>query len=88
MAPATGSLPTSTGTGSPVSIDWSTANARDDDAVGRDLLAGSHDEAIADDELLDQDQHLRAAAEDVRLPGAELEQREDRLARAPSGAGG
>ena len=41
--------PTSTGTGSPVSIDWSTADvALDDDAVGRDLLAGPDDEEVAD----------------------------------------
>ena len=52
VAPATASPgPTSTGTGSPVSIEASTAEALHDDAVGRDLLARPHDEPVADGEL-------------------------------------
>ena len=55
VAPATSSPGCfSTGTDSPVSSDWSTAErALLDDAVGRDLLARAHDEAVADGELLD-----------------------------------
>ena len=45
--------PTSTGTGSPVSIDASTADVPDDhDAVGGDLLAGPCHEDVADRELV------------------------------------
>ena len=54
VAPTTASPgPTSTGTGSPVSIDASTADVPvDDHAVGRDLLARPDDELVADGELL------------------------------------
>ena len=47
-----------------------------DDAVGGDLLAGAHDEAVADGQPLDGDAALAAVgAEDRDLLGAELEQR-------------
>ena len=56
--------------------------ALDDDAVGRDLLAGPDDEQVADDDLVDRHGDLVAVAKDARLLRAELEQRADRLARA------
>ena len=77
--------PTSTGTGSPVSIDWSIAEPPvDDDAVGRDLLAGPHDEPVADARAPRPARHLDAVAQHARLLRAELEQGADRLARAPA----
>ena len=57
-----------------------------DDAVGCDLLAGTDDEPVADDELLDRDAHLDAVAEHGDVLGAELEQRLQRGARAALGA--
>ena len=59
-----------------------------DDAVGGDLLAGPHDEPVADGELLDRDPHLarrRAATATSLAP--ELEQRPQRGAGAALGAG-
>ena len=66
--------------------------ALDDDAVGRDLLAGPDDEQVADLELVDRNEHLVAVAQHARLLRAQLEQRADRLARAalaraPRGSG-
>ena len=58
-----------------------------DDAVGGDLLAGPHDEAVADGELLDRDAHLGAVAQHGDVLGAELEQRPQRGAGAPLGPG-
>ena len=60
--------------------------AGDDDAVGCDLLAGTHDEAVADRELGDRHEHLGAPAKNVHVLRAELEQGADRLARATPGA--
>ena len=81
--------PTSTGTDSPVSMRLvDRRRALLDDAVGRDLLAGPHDEAVAGPELVDRHEHLGAVAQHARLLRAELEQRagspraERRLARA------
>ena len=45
-----------------------------DDAVGGDLLAGAHDEPVADGELVDRDADLVAVAEDGDVLGAQLEQ--------------
>ena len=45
------------------------------DAVGCDLLAGANDEAVADLQLCDGDEHLLAVAEHPGLLRAELEQR-------------
>ena len=66
--------------------------ALDDDAVSGDLLAGPDDEQVADDELVDRDEHLAAVAEHACLLRAELEQAPDRVARAapapaPPGSG-
>ncbi len=58
-----------------------------DDAVGGDLLARPHDEAVADGELLDRDALLDAVAEDGDVLGAELEQRPQRGAGAALGPG-
>ena len=61
--------------------------ARLDDAVGRDLLAGAHDEAVADGELLDRHAALGAVGvEDRDVLGAELEQRGQRRPGAALGA--
>ena len=57
-----------------------------DDAVGRDLLSRPDDEEIAGDELVDRHEDLDAVAQHTRLLRAELEQRADRLARAPARA--
>ena len=54
----------------------------DDDAVGRDLLAGADDEHVAGRQLLHRDEHLLAVAEQPRLLRAELEQRTDRRTAA------
>ena len=63
------------------------AGALLDDAVGRDLLAGAHDEAVADGELLDRHAPLGAVGvEDRDVLGAELEQRGQRGAGAALGA--
>ena len=59
--------------------------AVDDDAVGRDLLAGPHDEAISDLNLLDSDDDLLAVPPESRVSRAELEQGLDRRGRAPPG---
>ena len=86
VAPMTSS-PTalSTGTGSPVSIDSSTADATLDDAtVGGDLLARLHDEAHADGEVVDRD--LGAVLEGGGA-GAELGQGAEGLAAAALGPG-
>ena len=61
--------------------------ALDDDAVGRDLLAGADDEQVADLELGDGNEHLLAVAQHARLLGAELQQLADRLRGAALGAG-
>ena len=58
-----------------------------DDAVGGDLLARAHDEAVADGELVDRDAHLGAVAEHGDVLGAELEQRPQRGAGAALGPG-
>ena len=58
-----------------------------DDAVGGDLLARSHDEAVADGELVDRDALLDAVAQDGDVLGAELEQRPQRGAGAALGPG-
>ena len=56
----------STGIDSPVSIDSSTdRRAVDHLAVGRDLLAGPHDDDLADHDRLGRDLHLRAVADDA-----------------------
>ena len=60
--------------------------AGDDDAVGCDLLAGPHDEAVAHRELGDRHEYLGASAKNVHVLGAQLEQGADRLARATPGA--
>ena len=57
-----------------------------DDAVGRDLLAGTDEEAVADAELLDGHQHLLAVSEHARLLRSQLEQYANRRARAAAGA--
>ena len=57
--------------------------ALDDDAVGRDLLAGADEEHVAHPELGDGDELLGAvAAKHARLLRAELEQPPDRRRRA------
>ena len=62
------------------------ARALLDDAVGGDLLAGAHDEAVADRELLDRDAALGAVGvEDGDVLGAELQQRLQRGAGAALG---
>ena len=60
--------------------------AGDDDPVGCDLLAGTHDETVADRELGDRHEHLGAPAKNVHVLRAQLEQGADRLARATPGA--
>jgi hypothetical protein len=58
-----------------------------DDAVGRDLLPGPHDEAVARLQLLDRHAPLAAVrGEERHVLGAELEQRRQRGARAALGA--
>ena len=58
-----------------------------DDAVGGDLLAGPHDEAVADLQLLDGHAALGAVVVEERdVLGAELEQRLQRGAGAALGA--
>ena len=58
-----------------------------DDPVGRDLLAGAHDEAVAGLELLDRDAALGAGGiEPGDVLGAQLEQPGQRGAGAPLGA--
>ena len=59
-----------------------------DDAVGGDLLARAHDEAVADDELARSARAARAPSSSSTrdLLGAELEQRPQRRARAALGA--
>ena len=58
-----------------------------DDAVGGDLLARAHDEAVADGELVDRDARLVAVAEHGDVLGAELEQRAQGGAGAALGPG-
>ena len=58
-----------------------------DDAVGGHLLAGAHDEAVADGELVDRDALLGAVAEHGDVLGAELEQRLQGGAGASLGPG-
>ena len=58
----------------------------DDDTVGRDLLAGPDDEAVADHDLLDRHAHLAAAAHDRRLRRGQPHQRVQRGPGAPAGA--
>ena len=58
-----------------------------DDAVGGDLLAGPHDEPVADGQLLGRDPHLGAVAQHGDVLGAELEQRPQRGAGPALGAG-
>ncbi len=62
--------------------------AVDHDAVGRHLLAGADDEAIADSELGDRQATLDPVVADHRhVLGTEVEQRPDRVAGAALGAG-
>ena len=88
---------TSTGIDSPVTSEASTALLPvDDPAVGGDLLAGPHDELVADHELVDGDAHLAGGPGrgvdplDGDVLGAEAEQRRagrrgcGRVARASS----
>ena len=60
--------------------------AVDDDAVGRDLLTRTDDEAVSHDERLDGDARLDAVAQHACVLGAQLEERPDGIARAPAGA--
>jgi hypothetical protein len=61
--------------------------ALDDDTVGRDLLAGTHDEQVAFDELLDRHAPLRPVRiEDCRLLRPELGERTERGACPSLGA--
>ena len=63
------------------------ADALLDDAVGGDLLARAHDEAVADGELLDGDAALGPVrVEDRDVLGAQLEQRGQGRAGAALGA--
>ena len=85
---------TSTGVDSPVTRLASTAlDAVAHDAVGRDLLAGPHDELVADDELVDgdaqlaRDPRLRVDAQDRHVLGAEVEQRAQGVLAGVLGAG-
>ena len=58
-----------------------------DDAVGGDLLAGADDEQVADGEVGDRQQELAPVPKHAHLVRSELEQRPDRVARAPLRAG-
>ena len=58
-----------------------------DGPVGRDLLAGPDDEAVADDEVLDGDAHLGAPADDGDVLGPQLEQGTQRGTGAALGPG-
>ena len=73
----------STGIDSPVSMDSSTAEGpRCTHAVDRDLLARTHDDDVADDDLLDRDVDLLAAAHDARGLGRQAHELLDRVGRA------
>ena len=89
VAPATASPgPTSTGTGSPVSIDWSTADEPSTTTPSVAIFSpGRTTKRSPTASSLDRDEHLLAVAEHARLLRAELEQGADRLARAAAGAG-
>ena len=69
------------------------AAAVDDPAVGGDLLAGPHDEPVADDEVVDGDAHLGGGPGggvdplDGDVLGAQAEQAAQRVAGAVGGAG-
>ena len=72
----------STGIDSPVSIDSSTAEEPSmQHAVDRDLLAGAHDDDVADDDLLDRDVDLLAAAHDARGLGGQAHELLDGVGR-------
>ena len=58
-----------------------------DHAVRGDLLAGADDELLAHGQVADRDEPLHPAAEDRHLLGAELQQRPQRGAGLPLGAG-
>ena len=60
--------------------------ARDDDAVGGDLLAGADDELVADRQLVERDAGLDAVAQHRDVLGAELEQGPQRRAGLALGA--
>ena len=78
----------STGIGSPVIIDSSTALVPlEDDAIDRDLLAGPHAQPIADRDLVER--HVLfppVVAKDPRRLRREPQQRPDRAARPAPGA--
>ncbi len=61
--------------------------ALDDGAVGGDLLAGAHDEPVADRERAHRDPDLLARAQDDDVLGAQLQQGFEGRARLPLGAG-
>ncbi len=61
--------------------------ALDDHTVGRDLLAGTHDEHVAHDELRGRHRDLRPVPQDTRLPRPELEERANRRARSAPRSG-
>ena len=90
VAPAT-SEPGETSTGHRLAGEHAHVDGRRallDDAVGGDLLARTHDEAVADRELLDRDAALGAVGVEHRdVLGAELQQRLERGARAALGLG-
>ncbi|EXI73898.1 MAG: hypothetical protein AW07_02035 [Candidatus Accumulibacter sp. SK-11] len=57
-----------------------------DDAVGRNALAGTHAQQVADDDLVDRHLLLAAVAQEHRSRHLQLAQLADRLARLPLGA--
>ena len=85
VAPATSAPgPTSTGTGSPVSIDWSTAESPSTTTPSVAIFSPGRttNRSPARSSSIGTDD-LAAVAQHARLLRAELEQRADRRARAP-----
>ena len=78
--------PTSAGTGSPVSIEVSTAERPAiDNPVGGDLLPRPDHELVADGQLGRRDADLAAVAQHGDVLGAQRQQRPQRRARVPPG---
>ena len=81
MAPSTASpTETSTGTGSPVSSERSTADAPSTTTPSVAIFSpGPHDEEVAGLELRNRNAHLGAVPEDRCIARTELEQAANRL---------
>ena len=88
MAPATAApSPTSTGTGSPVSIDWSTADAPETTIPSVAIFSpGRTTKRSPTTSSATGTSTSAPSAQDVHVLRAQLEQRADRLTRATPGA--